>query len=148
MCVFTALVGTPLSWIKSRGGFEVEWVGHFIDLRMHALGIRMDRAGWLVDWIDAALANGITLVRDLVAAVGRLSFSAGPLERLRPLLAPVYSWVAVVPAGACLPPPVPVKLALIWVAHKLRSGAAPCHAGSQLMPVLSSSARMRKLIRT
>ena len=128
MVFFTALVGTPFSWTKSRGGFEVERVGYFIDLRTHSLGISMDRARWLVDWIDAALANGIILVRDLVAVVGRLSFSAGPLERLRPFLAPIYSWVAVVPAGACLPPPVPVKLALIWIAHKLRSGGRtmPC----------------------
>ena len=122
MLYFFGLVGTPFTWLKVRGGFQMDWIGYHIDLNTHALGISEDRARWLTDWIDTALAAGTVLVRDLVAVVGRLAFTAGPLERIRPFMAPIYSWIAVVPSSACLPPPVMVKLALKWVSLRLKRG--------------------------
>ena len=97
-------------------------------METHSLGITEDRARWLVSWIDRALAAKAVLVRDLVSVIGRLSFTAGPLERLRPFLAPLYAWISVVPESAFLPPPVLVQLCLRWVSVKLNTGSrlSPC----------------------
>ena len=128
MLFFMAAVGTPFTWLKVHGGFGYEWIGYAIDLETHSLGISEDRARWLVSWIDKALAAKAVLVRDLVSVIGRLSFTAGPLERLRPFLAPLYAWVSVVPESAFLPPPVLVQLCLRWVSVKLKTGSrlSPC----------------------
>ena len=63
------------------------------------------------------------LVRDLGGVLGRLSFAAGPLERIRPFLSCLYSWVSVVPASSFLTPPPAVLLCLRWIARKLDHGA-------------------------
>ena len=115
------LFGSPVSWGKAGGGFEYEWVGYCLDLERHMLGITQKRADWLAAWADAVVQRKGVLVRDLVAVLGRMSFAAGPLERIRPSLSSLYAWSAVVPGGAYLSPPPAVLLCLRWVARRLRS---------------------------
>ena len=69
-------------------------------------------------------------MRDLGGVLGRLTYAAGPLERLHHFLSCVYAWVAVVPGGAYLKPPPAVELCLRWVSKKLKQGGrlAKCHA--------------------
>ena len=112
-------LGAPFSLPKVVGGFGYVWVGIELQLQDHAVGISIARARWLIDWIKQTDVSGVVLVRDLVAVLGRLAFAAGPLERIRPFLACIYSWVAVVPPGACLKPPPAVQLCLGWIAEKL-----------------------------
>ena len=85
-------------------------------------GVSEDRAAWLRTWIGNALSSNGILVRDLVAVVGRLSFVVAALERLELFLAHIYAWIAAVPHGAFLPPPVAVRLCLRWIALKLAAG--------------------------
>ena len=115
----------------AQGGrrFSYVWVGLELDLVSHAIGTSQSRADWLIRWIGDAKKNGSVLVRDLVAVLGRLGFAAGALERIRPFLSCIYSWVSVVPPGACLRPPPAVSLCLDWISLKLqRPGGrmAPC----------------------
>ena len=105
-----------------RGGFTFPWIGLEIELLTHSLGITQSRADWLVNWISDVASRGTVRVRDLGAVLGRLSFAAGPLERLRPFLACAYAWVAVVPDSAFLEPPPAVLLCLKWIAKKLKEG--------------------------
>ena len=101
-----ALFGTPFAWKKVRGGFNYPWVGLEINLAEHSLGISQERADWLIAWIDGAMNKGSVLVREFGGVLGRLTYAADPLERLRPFLSCIYAWVAVVPDSAFLEPPL------------------------------------------
>ena len=85
LCLFVlALLNYPFSWHKCGGGFQTDWIGYWCDYGRFCFGISEARAKWLIDWIDRALAADGVLLRDFAAVLGRLSFAAGPLERVRP----------------------------------------------------------------
>ena len=46
-----------------------------------------------------AVEDKLLTATDLQEALGRRGFVAGPLLFLKPLLGPVYAWLAAVPAG-------------------------------------------------
>ena len=93
-----------------------------IDLTGYRLGITLGRAQWLKDWLSGVLERQGVLVRDLAAVLGRLSFAAGPLERIRPFLSPIYAWTSVAPGSAYMVPPPDVLLCLRWLRNRLERG--------------------------
>ena len=116
------LLGVPLSYEKVSGGFELEWVGYALDYSRFQAGISESRAQWLETWLHATLKEDGILVSDLVSVLGRLGFAAGPLERVRPFLSLLYSWVAAVPSNAKLKPPEGVRLVLEWLRLRFARG--------------------------
>ena len=51
MLVFCyVLVGTPFSWGKCAGGFQLSWVGYYLDAQTFAVGLSDSRAAWLLRW--------------------------------------------------------------------------------------------------
>ncbi len=93
-----AMMGTPFSWGKCRGGLEVEWIGYLLDYSRFQIGISESRCRWLTNWIKLTLSNDVVLVRAMAEALGRLGYCAGVLEWCRPFLAPIYSWCAAAPS--------------------------------------------------
>ena len=91
--IFAAL-GVPMKWSKFRGGFQVSWIGYWIDLEKYLFGISEKRAEWLAAWLEDGVKNFSVDLRDLQAVLGRLCFTMGPLEYLRPFVTPIYSWSA------------------------------------------------------
>ena len=92
---FWTAVGIPLRWDKSRGGTEVEWIGFFCDYWGSRLGISLKRATWLIDWMRKQVAARSADMADFTAVLGRLCFTMGPLDVLRPFVTPLYKWAAV-----------------------------------------------------
>ena len=45
----------------------------------------------MAEWLRARVKEGRADMQDLEAVLGRLCFAVGPLEYLRPFLAPVYA---------------------------------------------------------
>jgi len=87
-----AVLGFPFRWDKFRGGTEIPWIGYWIELQTFKLGISEARAKWIVGWVRGVLRDGEVDLADLAAVLGRLVFAAGPLEMVRPFLAPLYAW--------------------------------------------------------
>ena len=75
---FYVLVGMPFSWGKCAGGFQLSWVGYFLDAQTFAVGLSDSRAAWLLRWAREAVSQGGVLVRDFVATLGRF----GPTWRV------------------------------------------------------------------
>ena len=78
-------LGVPWKWRKFRGGFEAEWIGYHVDFSDHVLGISARRAEWLALWCEKTVEEKRTRLEDLRAVMGRLGFSLGALEYLRPI---------------------------------------------------------------
>ena len=66
----------------------VAWIGYQIDWKGSSLGISASRAQWLCRWITDRIASGSADLRDLHAVLGRLGFSLGALEYLKPSVSP------------------------------------------------------------
>ena len=79
------------------------------------MGVSQKRADWLQAWATKVIEAKRVNVKDMVAVLGRLSFAAGPLERLRPFLSTLYAWTAAVPEDATLPLPDAVIMVLNWL---------------------------------
>ena len=94
--LFLAAADFPMKWNKFRGGFEVQWIGYWLDLAGWRFGISQARADWLIRWIEEALSCKRVDLADLEGVLGRMAFAVGPLDHVRPLLAPIYSWSAAV----------------------------------------------------
>ena len=89
-------LGVPFRWDKSRGGDKVDWIGFWADLWGGHLGISERRAHWLAEWMLKQVEAGRTDLADFTSVLGRLCFSMGPLEYLRPFIAPLFAGVAAV----------------------------------------------------
>ena len=57
------ILGTPFSYRQFRGGFEVDWVGDWVDEKHFETGLSEARATWLKTWTLDKLATGTTLVK-------------------------------------------------------------------------------------
>ena len=90
------VLGFPFRWDKFKGGTGVDWIGYRIEVREYACGISVKRARWLSNWIKERLAEGFVEMNDFEAVLGRLCFALGPLEYLRPFVAPLYAWASAV----------------------------------------------------
>jgi hypothetical protein len=97
MLIFVlAALGVPWRWDKGRGGTEVDWIGYWADLWQGHLGISERRAQWMAQWMSKQTSAGSTNMADFTAVLGRLCFAMGPLEFLRPFIAPLFAWAAAV----------------------------------------------------
>lgn len=94
MVFMLCVLGMPFRWDKFRGGVETKFVGYWVDFGMYRLGISERRAEWLAGWPQARLSSGKVDLQDLAAVLGRMCFALGPLEFVRPFLAPLYAWSA------------------------------------------------------
>ena len=56
----------------------------------------MRRAQWHSQWLARQTSVGSTDMGDFTAVLGRLCFAMGPLEYLRPFIAPLFAWAAAV----------------------------------------------------
>ena len=123
-----AMVGTPISWKKLRGGVEFEWLGYWLDYVRFELGLSEARTAWLLKWGDRILADRVVLVHIMAEGLGRLGFATGMLEWARPFLAPMYAWTASAPSGAILSVPPLILLTLTWILDQLKTGGrtTPC----------------------
>ena len=98
-------LGVPFRWDKFRGGTAVEWVGFWIDLWEGEIGISEKRAAWLISWMRYRIGEGRADMRDFTAVLGRLCFTMGPVDFLRPFIAPLFAWASAVgPRGQHLLP--------------------------------------------
>ena len=93
---FLSVLGVPWRWDKRRGGTEVDWIGYWADLGHGRLGISVRRGQWLSQWMARQTSGGSTDMADFVTVLGRLCFAMGPLEYLRPFVAPLFAWAAAV----------------------------------------------------
>ena len=91
----TELVGTPISWEKVRGGFEVEWVGLWLDYGRFSVGISEKRGLWLKKTLKAWQGVGLVVPGKVNECIGRFGFAFMALKHLRPFLGPFYAWLAV-----------------------------------------------------
>ena len=116
------VIGAPLAWHKLCGGVETEWVGYALDVGRFEIGISEKRAQWVIRWCNDKVRERQVRLGELREGLGRLQFLAGPLEHLRPFLAPLYAWSC---AGARFAKPkLPVMLLLIlkYLAAELQKG--------------------------
>ena len=89
-----AALGISMKWSKARGGSEFNWIGFWADVWTFRLGISVQRAAWLQEWMRRQVREGTTDLADFGAVLGRLCFVMGPLEILRPFVAPLFAWAA------------------------------------------------------
>ena len=138
------LLGYPFSWKKFRGGDVVGWIGYEIDFGRFSVGISLGRARWLIEWVGKTLEEGKVLVDDLVAVLGRFCFAMGPLDFLRPFLAPIFAWVAAVRGAGRLMVPWSVAFLLRFLAGQLGGAGRVCEiraVGADLGEAFRSDAK-------
>ena len=80
-----------MKWEKVRGGVQAEWVGYPLDLGRFEIGITKSRAVWAVRWLTDKATERRVPLGELRDGLGRLTFIAGPLEHLRPLLGLLFA---------------------------------------------------------
>ena len=119
--VWVAL-GVPWKWQKWRGGHQVGWIGYWVCFETYHVGISAARATWLQDWIRKTVEEGEIQVAEFRAVLGRISFTLGVLDYLKPFVAPLFSWIAAVGHIGRVPIPWSVAFILSFVEEELRSG--------------------------
>ena len=112
MFLFLDLMEVPLSWGKTRGGWQVEWIGYSLDLKGWRIGISDKKLDWLRQWSMWARTVGRMLGREFKAGLGRMGFLAGAAKYARPFLAPLYASSARVPGGGFFELHFATKLAI------------------------------------
>lgn len=111
MFLFLDLMEVPLSWAKTRGGWQVEWIGYSLDIKGWRLGISEKKLEWLRHWSQWARTVGKMLGREFKAGLGRMGFLAGAAKYARPFLAPLYAASSRVPGGGYFELHLATKLA-------------------------------------
>ena len=119
--LYLTVLGAPLSWGKTRGGQNVEWLGYQVDVQKGKVGISARKVEWLVSWVQNVLRNEGVLGRDIKAALGRMGFLAGPLKQARPFLALIYRWAAKVNPSTYTSIPLAVRLTLQFFVSAVQS---------------------------
>ena len=118
--LFLDLMEVPLSWRKTRGGFQTEWIGYKIDLEGWKVGVSQKKVRWLEEWTERVIQESHMLGREFKAGVGRLGFLAGAIAGARPFLAPLYAVSSRVGGSSYVELHLAVKLAIKffmdWVA--------------------------------
>ena len=110
--LYLEVMEVPLSWAKTRGGSEVEWIGYTVDLNTWRLGVGPKKVEWLKTWCSWAVSQGRMLGRDFKGGLGRLGFLAGISKRSRPFLAPLYAASSQVKGGSFFNLHLATKLAI------------------------------------
>ncbi|CAE8625303.1 unnamed protein product, partial [Polarella glacialis] len=122
------MFGTPLAWLKFRGGFATDWVGYYLDLMNFSVGISLARSQCLTKWAVQVPRDGMADMRRFAEALGRLGFAAQVLLWAKPFLAPLYAWAAAAPSEATIRVPKMARLKLMFLEEQLRDGRhmLPC----------------------
>ena len=126
---FFVLLGLPFSWRKFKGGGEFCWVGLELNLRESKLGLSVQRAQWLIQWLTKTTAADCVKIADVSAVLGRLSFALTALGHLRPFLGPVYAWVASLDHRHAYKVPRAISLIFKFLAKALGGGGRLTSAG-------------------
>ena len=103
--LWAAVVGYPLSWPKTSGGTQVQWIGATLTIRPSEIQVSVP-AGKIAEARSSAEAlsrRGVASRRGLRALAGRLSYFAGLVPRLRPFVRPLWAAATSPPAGSSLP---------------------------------------------
>ena len=120
--LFLDLMEVPLSWKKTRGGFQTEWIGYKVDVEEWRIGISEKKVKWLTEWTERVLQESHMVGREFKAGVGRLGFLAGALAGARPFLAQLYAVSSRVGGSSYVELHLAVKLAIrfftSWVAEE------------------------------
>ena len=116
-----AALRIPFGWKKFRGGSETQWIGYTVDFMSYTVGISEKRACWLADWMEARVRDKTVDLADFAAVLGRLGFTLGPLEYVRPFVAPLYAWSAAVGHRGKVPIPWSVAFILTILSRRFRS---------------------------
>ena len=136
------VIGAPFSYAKFKGGITVDFIGYHIAYKGWAAGISDRRAGWIIGWIDDCEAGGWMIAgRRLTELTGRLNFVARLLLWMRPFLAPLYAFQAVLNRGTVARAPAMVCIALTFLRSELKKG-------SRLESVLQAWPDPRQAFRT
>ena len=81
------MAGIPFSYPKFRGGFQMDYVGYWMDYSRFELGLSEKRANWLVKFVENLRSDGwLTGVKQFQEFHGRLGFASQVLPWIRPLL--------------------------------------------------------------
>ena len=92
-------LGYPFKWSKTRGGYQVEWLGMETEYSSYRLGLTKKRARWLVT------------SKEMAQGLGRLGFVAISLDWERPFLGPLYAWSSAI-QGRQGPMTIPTMLSV------------------------------------
>ena len=115
------LVGTPFAFHKFKGGVAVEFIGFFLSYEKSCAGVSKKRLTWIVEWIDKAEGSGwFATGRRFSEFLGRLNFVGRLLTWLRPFLAPLFSFNAVLHRGTVARMPAMVHLSLLYIRGELK----------------------------
>ena len=116
------LAGTPFGYHKFKGGVASEFVGFNLRYDLTEVGISDKRGQWLIRWIvDAKDKRWVVPAKDFSEFLGRLCFVAQLLVWLKPHLAPLFAWTAVVGPGTVGRLPEAVILTLHYILAELVS---------------------------
>ena len=112
---------------ESGGGLSFEWAGYALDLTRFGIGLSEPRMQWCRDWITRLLADRRVLIQEASEGLGRLSFAAGPLFRIRPHLGPFFAWVSACPRHLTLRLPLLLVVTLQFLLAALETPLlVPC----------------------
>ena len=115
-------LGVPWKWKKFRGGHQASWIGYWMCLESYELGISATRAEWLCSWIRRSLKEGEVQMSDFRAVLGRISFTLGVLDYLKPFVSPLFSWAAAVDHLGKDRLPWSVSFLLAYIMQELEAG--------------------------
>ena len=126
------LVGMPFSYPKFRGGFQLDYVGFWMDYSRFELGLSEKRANWLIKFVEDLRDDGwLTNVKQYQEFHGRLGFATQVLPWLRPLLGPGYAWLSAVSRATTLKVPELLATTCVFIGEKFRSGLRKLPCGNR-----------------
>lgn len=111
---YVEIMEIPMSWGKTRGGVQTEWIGYTVDVKHWKLGVGERKVEWLRRWCTWAKEQGRMLGRDFRAGLGRMGFLAGAARYARPFLAPLYAASAKVKGGSYFELQLATRLAMAF----------------------------------
>ena len=119
--VWVAL-GVPWKWKKWRGGHQASWIGYWLCFESYQLGISEARSKWLRSWIEKTLSDGAVQMEDFRAVLGRISFTLGVLDYLKPFVSPLFAWASAIDHLGRVLLPWSVSFILSYVRSELEDG--------------------------
>ena len=115
---FATLWMIVLAW-----GVAVDFIGYHISISSWQAGVSEKRARWIVERVDQTeRANWLVSGRALAEFVGRVTFVARMLVWLKPFLAPLYAWQAVVSRGTVARLPQMAHIVLCFIRKEFLQG--------------------------
>ncbi len=61
-CLIWCMIGAPFAGGKFRGGFEVDFIGYYLDYAKFELGLSEARTRWLCSWMEDAGGGKVVLI--------------------------------------------------------------------------------------